>query len=159
MPKRFKVGDKVKFYQKTEKPYCVTDGTNGVIIRVESPRDICWDYLVSFEGNRGFSANVDGVYYPCCQYVVDEDLEPRKKEKSKFKMNIVLFRKGNTVFAQLHQGKSVVLSAAAKCSPGDDFNFLVGSQIALQRLVQKISGDETKYCLPKELCLDDLFIY
>lgn len=50
---------------------------------------------------------------------------------------IIIMANGSTVTAKLVSGKISVVAATAKCSPEDDFNLLVGAQIALQRLAEQ----------------------
>lgn len=50
---------------------------------------------------------------------------------------IIIMANDGTVTAKLVSGKISVAAATAKCSPEDDFNLLVGAQIALQRLAEQ----------------------
>lgn len=47
---------------------------------------------------------------------------------------VLILQRDNITTAKLIVGSTTVANAQAKCSPSDDFNFLVGAQIALSRL-------------------------
>lgn len=47
---------------------------------------------------------------------------------------IVITSDGETTLARMYDGKKVVKSAEAKCSPSDTFDFMVGAKLALERL-------------------------
>lgn len=48
---------------------------------------------------------------------------------------IVITTDGKTTTAKLYDGKKFIKSAEAKCSPDDEFDFGIGSALALERLV------------------------
>lgn len=48
---------------------------------------------------------------------------------------IIINQQSNTVTASLKQGKEVVKTAKAKCSPDDKFEFEVGAKLAVERLL------------------------
>ena len=48
---------------------------------------------------------------------------------------IIIHVKDNETIATLKQGKEVIKSAKAKCSPTDEFNFEIGARLAFERLV------------------------
>lgn len=50
---------------------------------------------------------------------------------------VIIYTQGRTVTAKLLREKECIAQAVAKCSPDDDFDVLVGAQIALQRLVEQ----------------------
>ena len=47
---------------------------------------------------------------------------------------IVITTDGKTTLARLYDGKTVIKSAGAKCSPDDTFDFAVGAKLAMERL-------------------------
>lgn len=47
---------------------------------------------------------------------------------------IVITTDGKTTLARLYDGKTVVKSAEAKCSPEDTFDFMTGAKLAMERL-------------------------
>ena len=143
------VGDTVKFVKKSIPYVDFPIGTKAKVIMVGS--DMAVVQLFNIE--HGFTYNDK----PHCQHAPISDLE-LVNPAEKLKQNLVVYRKGNKVVAQLHQGKTVIASAEAVCSPNDDFDFLLGSQIALQRLYKKI-GKEGKYALPEDTKMKDILAY
>jgi hypothetical protein len=53
---------------------------------------------------------------------------------AQYDRKIVITTDGKITLARLYDGKNVVKSAEAKCSPEDIFDFMTGAQIALERL-------------------------
>ena len=51
---------------------------------------------------------------------------------------IIINQQSNTVTASLKQGKEVVKTAKAKCSPDDEFNFEFGAKLAFSRLLDGV---------------------
>lgn len=51
--------------------------------------------------------------------------------------SIHIYHNGKTTTAILKEGKKEIKRAEAKCSPEDEFDFLTGAEIALERLKQK----------------------
>lgn len=72
---------------------------------------------------------------------------------------IVITTDGTTTTAKLYNGKEVIKSAEAKCSPQDKFDFEHGAGIAISRLLDWdfITPDETPEVKPKELLKNGLF--
>lgn len=60
----------------------------------------------------------------------DDMLEPVDNKK------IVITTDGKTTLARLYEGKKVVKTAKAKCSPDDEFDFIAGAELAFERLTQ-----------------------
>ena len=56
---------------------------------------------------------------------------------------IIINQKSNTVTATLKQGKEVIKTKIAKCSPSDTFEFGIGAKLAVERLfgMDKINAD------------------
>lgn len=152
---KFKVGDIVRIVRKTGHAYANFPlGIKAkVIAERESGSD--WDYIVQLAGEETIGWTYDHIYHNC-QNVKAADLE---LVKEKFKLNIVIYRKGNKVIAQLNNGKCVYAVGEAKCSPNDTFNFAVGSQIALQRLCRKMGDGSSAIVIPEDLKLNELFMY
>ena len=50
---------------------------------------------------------------------------------------IVITTDGKTTTARLFNGKELVKKAEAKCSPDDKFDFMVGAELAMDRLLDK----------------------
>ena len=60
--------------------------------------------------------------------------------------HIIINQQSNTVTATLKQGKEVVKTEKAKCSPDDTFEFGIGAKLAVERLfgLEKINADWIK---------------
>lgn len=61
--------------------------------------------------------------------------------------HIIIYRDGNSVIAK---DRSTGKNAVAKCHPDDEFDFMVGAKLALERLSQP---DEPKYYNGKVVCV------
>lgn len=110
---KFKPGDRV--IAKKGAPYAVTtNGWIGVVTSVNYP-------FIRVTGSefpsRDGGAIVESKYF---------DLLPDEK--------IIVTANGKTTTAKLYNGKTVVKTAEAKCSPDDEFNFLTGAHLAVSRL-------------------------
>ena len=103
---KFKVGDKV--VAKKDAPYSIT--TNG------------WVGTVTEVTAKHFKADT----YMCLNYEYFDKLNEDK---------IVITTKGDKVIANLYEGKKIIKSAEAKCSPDDEFDFKIGAKLAFERLV------------------------
>ena len=220
MPTKFKVGDKVRFVQKSQTYMDFPIGTEATIIKISNGDMLWWECIVQLEPEAtkkwGWTRkNDDGTETKGCQYAVFADLElVPEKPKYKFnigdrvrctkqnawvpvgsigtvdeyddvpfvkwdngdhyclmqdelelmsdlkkeKVNIVIYRQENKVIAKMTIGKQVIAVGVAKCSPEDEFNWIIGSQIALQRMM-KVAFDKEKAVLPKDTKMSDLFTY
>ena len=68
---------------------------------------------------------------------------------------IVITSDGEKTLARLYDGKKVVKTATAKCSPDDKFDFETGATIAFDRLFKKYEKkEEPKYFSGKAVCVD-----
>lgn len=67
-----------------------------------------------------------------------------KRNKSE---HVIIYRDGNSVIAK---DRSTGKNAVAKCHPDDEFDFMVGAKLALERLSQP---DEPKYYNGKVVCV------
>ena len=113
---KFKTGDRV--IAKKGAPYNIT--TNGWIGEVLSV-----DYESGFMNVRSESSSTSGFTVKLKYF----DLLPKKTEDK-----IVVTANGKTTTAKLYNGKTVVKTAKAKCSPDDEFDFLTGAHLAVSRL-------------------------
>ena len=66
---------------------------------------------------------------------------------------IVITSDGEKTLARLYDGKKVVKTAAAKCSPDDKFSFETGAKIAFERLID-YAEKEPKYFNGKVVCVN-----
>ena len=68
---------------------------------------------------------------------------------------IVITSDGEKTLARLYDGKKVVKTATAKCSPDDKFSFETGAKIAFERLFDGEEKEEQKYFNGKVVCVDE----
>ena len=66
---------------------------------------------------------------------------------------IVITTDGTETLARLYDGKKVVKTATAKCSPDDIFSFETGAKIAFERLID-YAEKEPKYFNGKVVCVN-----
>lgn len=120
---KFKVGDKV--IAKRNTPYSITtNGWKGVVTKVHDDGYI--RVLGDYSGND-FDTDVEPKYF---------DLDTSYNQK------VVITSDGKTTTARLFDGKDVVKTAEAKCSPDDKFDFNTGALIAFSRLNVNEEGHE-----------------
>lgn len=120
---KFKVGDKV--IAKRNTPYSITtDGWKGVVTIVH---DDGYIRVLGDCSGDGFEVDVEPKYF-------DLDTECNQK--------IVITTDGKTTTARLFDGKNVIKTAEAKCSPDDEFDFNTGASIAFSRLNANEEGHE-----------------
>lgn len=74
----------------------------------------------------------------------DDMFEEKANDKK-----IVITTDGTETIARLYEGKKVVKTATAKCSPDDTFDFETGARLAYDRLM----GDEPQYYNGKVVCV------
>ena len=67
---------------------------------------------------------------------------------------IVITSDGEKTLARLYDGKKVVKTATAKCSPDDKFSFETGAKIAFERLFDREEKEEQKYFNGKVVCVN-----
>ena len=151
--KPFKIGDRVFIAtDDLERAWKLPRGTVGTIVGYRS-----YGYTVHFDNwHHGHDGDM-GYEDRSCLYVDENKLALFKE--GMVKLNIVLFRQGNKVIAKMIRDKTILYTAEANCNPNDDFNFLLGSQIALQRLAEQVQEEDTVIAVPKDYTLEDLFVY
>ena len=123
---KFKVGDKV--IAKRDSPYYLaTDGWKGVVT------------IVHDNGN----IRVRGDYKGLMDDYFEGDVEPKYFDlDTSYNQKVVITSDGKTTTARLFDGKDVVKTAEAKCSPDDEFDFNTGASIAFSRLNANEEGHE-----------------
>ena len=132
---KFNIGDRVRC---TKQNAWVPVGSIGTVDEYDDVPFVKWD---------------NGDHY-CLMQDELELMSDLKKEK----VNIVIYRQENKVIAKMTIGKQVIAVGVAKCSPEDGFNWMIGSQIALQRMLEA-AFVEKKVVLPKDTQVSDLFTY
>lgn len=123
---RLKVGDKVIL---TGEGFKERKGMQGVV--VGDDHEPYLPYRVQLSNGSVF-CDVKGEF-SCIK-------TPERKK-------IIIYSVGNEVFAKLVYSDKSFAVASAKCNPSDNFDILVGAQIALQRLAKKLGS---KLVLPTE---------
>ena len=161
---RIEVGDRVKLItdQFWNYGWKLPKGTRGTVVGSlrSGSYTIRWD-----NWHEGHNGDIPYIKDNSCLFVEKEVVElvakgePEQKEEPKY--NIVLFRQGNKVIAKLTEGKKVIITTEAKCSPEDKFNFFVGSQIALQRLMaaQVEDYEDIIYPVPETTGVREFLLY
>lgn len=109
---KFKVGDKV--IAKKNAPYNIT--TNG------------WKGTVTGLSEERFVVQSEDKKHKFDVYKKHFDLVTDNK--------IVITVNGDETVAKLYEGKKVVKTATAKCSPSDTFDFTTGAKLCFERLMR-----------------------
>ena len=125
MQHEYKVGDKVIIDYCNIENLVQLKGKDvvGVIRHImDSKSDT--RYLVTSE------ACSSGLY--CAIKCLACELDTNETDK------IVITHDGKTTTAKLYNGKDVVKTATAKCSPEDKFDFITGANLAMERLVKEV---------------------
>ena len=148
-----KKGDRVRLItDKYKEEWELPKGTEGTVFAIRETGSVD----VSFDNwEHGHDGETGDPFVYSHLYVRPDDLEKTEKQKG----NIVLFRQGNKVIAKLTYGKSIIHTAEATCNPEDTFDFLLGSQIALQRLIEMIRGEDMVIAIPSDTSFTDVFVY
>ena len=161
--KEIEVGDRVELItDKYQDPWELPWGTRGTVMAIRP----YGTYTIRFDNwHKGHDGDISDIKDSSCLFIIKEAVElvakgePKQKEEPKY--NIVLYRQGNKVIAKLTEGKKVINIAEAKCSPDDKFNFFIGSQIALQRLMagQVKDHEDIVYPVPAFTEMEDFLLY
>lgn len=118
--------NKPKF--KIGKKYLVTNGyaENGNVIKIT---EIVWDYAY-YETVAGVGKGYSSRFGLDSGF--SRGLIPYVDNK------IVITTDGKTTTAKMYDGKKLVNSAKAVCSPDDKFDFNIGAVMALERLTEQL---------------------
>ena len=115
----FKVGDRVIGNAKANERYCITsEGWVGYVVK-----KLLKGYMVVSEYKGD----------PATFKVMQECFDLYHETK------ITITTDGKTTVATLYENGRPKKSATAKCSPDDEFNFLTGAKLAMERLDKKIN--------------------
>ena len=123
---KFKVGDRVRYISKFDEELFNKVGTVKVLDKVSPSIGVEFD-------DKFYGHTCDGT----CKEGHGWWLSPNDLVKIGSHDKVIIYAQDNTVTAKLLRDKACVAQAVAKCSPDDDFDVLVGAQIALQRLVEQ----------------------
>lgn len=116
---KFKVGDKIIGNEKAGR-YA---GWKGTVIEITGPNSFTakGDPLPSMETN--------------VPYIVKGSIHPEHYDLIQDSKKIVVTFAGATTTAKLYDGKKLIKTAEAKCSPEDKFDFKIGASLAVERLL------------------------
>ena len=120
---RYKVGDKVRIVSKWGKGCCqsLNGGMDKWLGKVMTVRDVG---ATTYRMVEDIEDNDWGGWYWTENCIAGLACEKK----------IVITSDGEKTLARLYDGKKVVKTATAKCSPDDKFSFETGAKIAFERL-------------------------
>lgn len=121
----FKVGDRVRLVKDYDS--AAKAGMAG-ILAVKKGHSLGVRFDRPFERGHSLSGNCEAGYG---YWVTHDCLELISNNK------IIITTDGKTTTARLYDGKNVIKTAKAECSPEDDFFFEVGAKLAFDRLMSK----------------------
>lgn len=131
---KFKVGDKVRI-------------KNGLVngIRYDG---VYFTYGMAELGGKVFTVERteaggryylnDGYGYCWTESTLDEPIEEK----------LIIYCEGNKTIAKYFKGDKII-TAEAKCTPKDEFNFGYGAKLAMDRAIEKMKDEEIGYSLVK----------
>lgn len=122
---KFKVGDRVRLVKDYDS--AAKAGMAG-ILAVKKGHSLGVRFDRPFERGHSLSGNCEAGYG---YWVTHDCLELISNNK------IIITTDGKTTTARLYDGKNVIKTAKAECSPEDDFFFEVGAKLAFDRLMSK----------------------
>lgn len=136
--RKFKVGDRVRVIKDYDSAQKGMVGTIAVVGKSKLPgvKPIGIKFDKRFYGGHNLMGRCKYGYglwvCPDCIELIDDN-------------KIVITTDGATTTARLYDGKKVIKSAKAECSPEDDFDFKIGAKIAFDRLVDNEIKIPRKY--------------
>lgn len=138
---KYKVGDKVRIVSKWSKGCCQNsrgkmDKWLGKVMTVRYVGDLAYRMVEDSTENGGY-----GWFWNenCIAGLACEN-------------KIVITTDGTETLARLYDGKKIVKTATAKCSPDDKFSFETGAKIAFERL---FDSEEPKHFSGKAVCVNE----
>ena len=144
---KFKVGDRVRAIKEC-------DGNKRIIGETGTVKSITSDSFVGVEFDNPINGwkICNGVKEDNGWYCLGDILEPIHDNNK-----IVITTDGKTTTAKMYDGKKLVNSAKAVCSPDDEFDFNIGASIALERLTGQIETipEEEQYFTGKAVCVSN----
>lgn len=145
---KFKIGDKVRILDGSKIANYTGSwsfGMENLIGNVCTVKDISFDYY----GRLAYHLKEN-------EFIWDERGLELVERKSDIEKKIVITTDGiKTVTAKLYEGKKVIKTAEAKCSPEDEFDFGIGAALTIERLLgnPKAMIKEEKYFTGKARCV------
>lgn len=163
MKRKFKIGDMVKCIDEEQRPY----GLIGKVIGYSKSfySLIQFDKLSTRHGGLSFAVDdkgntvvgKSGECFFCADYELELIADKTKQEPLvKVEQKIVITTDGKTTTAKLYDGKKIIETAEAKCSPSDKFDFAIGAKLAFERLTDSKTEEETEFALEKQKLLVEL---
>ena len=142
---KYKVGDKVRIVSKWGKGCCQNrsgkmDKWLGKVMTVRYVSER-WYQMVEDSENSTENSGYGWLWNDNC--IAGLACENK----------IVITSDGEKTLARLYDGKKVVKTATAKCSPADKFSFETGAKIAFERLFNSEEKEEPKYFNGKAVCV------
>jgi len=128
---KFKVGDMVKIINSGNKEMI---GKTALIVEAV-------DMTPGKIASRPYKISIDGKE----RYYTEDHLELVPASQK-----IIITTDGKTTLARLYEEKKVVKSAESHCSPDDEFDFSVGANLAMERLIGKATAIASAE-IPKEI--------
>ena len=139
---KYKAGDKVRIVSKWgegcyQSPTGRMDKWLGKVMTVRDVGITLYRMVEDIEDNEsgGWAWTENCIAGPACEN------------------KIVITSDGEKTLARLYDGKKVVKTATAKCSPDDKFSFETGAKIAFERLID-YAEKEPKYFNGKVVCVN-----
>ena len=137
---KFKVGDRVRIKGDADDFTTSIDGKIGEVVKVF---------------DKDIEVRIDGSSLTWFIYHYNAELVPEEKPEEK----IVITHDGKTTTATKYVNDEVVEKATARCAPEDTFDFKVGAELALERLMEKVNPpkkpEKSKYYTGKIVCVGD----
>ena len=131
---KFKVGDKVRIREDL-----VVGRTYGGITNYsflsETDGHLGVQTIVNITNSGNYRLNKATFIYS------GEMLEPVKEEVSE---KLVIYRNGNKTIAKYYKGDET-FEADAKCSPEDEYDFKTGTELAMNRVMDKAKQEDIGY--------------
>lgn len=126
---KFKIGDRVKAINVVEGNKCVLNKVGTIVKTCNCTLGVEFDDNIN---GHEFGESNDKYKGGHCWWCRESDLV-----KVVCSDKIVITTDGKTTTAKMYDGKEVVKTAIAKCSPEDEFDFETGAKIAFDRLFVK----------------------
>ena len=140
---KFKVGDRVRVVRESLSHSAKVGMTGLIVVKTGECFGVRFDN--AFAGGHSLDGRCEKGHG---QWMIGEDLELIGDNHK-----IVITSDGKTTLARLYEGKKVVKSAEANCSPDDEFDFTQGAKIAFERLTNTFYV-EPKYYSGKLVCVE-----
>lgn len=150
---KFKIGDRVRVIADIG-TFVDVAGKTGTVRVITIKNDIP---IIGVEFDENVKGHTLGLGEEYCKSMhglncLEKHLEPITADEK-----IVITSDGKTTTAKLYEGKKLVKSAEAVCSPDDKFDFERGAGIAINRLLEWdfVPVEEEPYYNGKVVCISN----